>query len=89
MARQSREPGDVVDEGPSGFEQARRFGPALVLAVLALIFVLQNTEDVRVEFLWGDFEWPLWIMLLLFAVIGAVVFWAWSARRRRQRRRDD
>jgi len=88
MARDSREPGDLVEEGPSGFDQARRFGPALVLAVVALVFVLQNTEDVHVEFLWGDFEWPLWIMLVLFAVIGAVVFWAWNVRRRR-RRRDD
>jgi uncharacterized integral membrane protein len=66
-------------------EQLRRFGPPAVLGVLALLFVFQNTDTVSFEFLWLTFEWPLWIMLLVFAAVGAVVFWG-AARRRRSRK---
>ena len=53
---------------------------ALVLLVLALLaFVLQNTEDVQ-------FNWlmPLWLALVITAVLGALIanLGGWMLRRR-------
>lgn len=75
------------DLGPSTFDQIKRFGPPGLIALAALLFVLQNTDTAKFDFLWFTFEWPLWIMLVVFAAVGAVVFWA-LARRRRARRSD-
>ena len=43
---------------------------AAIISIVALLFVLQNTESVRFNFLWFDFRWPLWAMLLVFMAIG-------------------
>jgi uncharacterized integral membrane protein len=57
-----------------------------------LIFIVQNTEDVRFDFLFLHFTWPMWIYTIVIAVIGAL---AWvglgvlrRSRRRRERRQD-
>jgi len=68
-------------------DQVRRFGPPAIIAIAALLFVVQNTEQVKFEFLWFDFEWPMWIMLVVFALVGATVFYGVARRRRRRRRR--
>jgi uncharacterized integral membrane protein len=57
------------------------------LAVLA-IFMLQNTEDVTVEFLFWDFTWPLWLLTLAAAVLGAFVWLGLGILRRHRRRKD-
>ena len=87
MARDEIPSPGEVDEGPSGFDQARRFGPVIILAVVAILFAAQNTDEAHFEFLSFDFRWPLWVMLLLFAGIGAAISWFLGVRRRR--RRDD
>jgi uncharacterized integral membrane protein len=45
---------------------------ALVIAVLALIFALQNTLAVTVHFLVWEYEGPLALVLLLTLVLGAL-----------------
>ncbi len=81
-------------QGPSGWEeegsdrtsqQLKKFGPPAVIALLALLFILQNLDSVDVEFLWLDFTMPLWLLLVLFAGIGAVVYWGVERRRRSRR----
>ena len=48
-------------------------GAALVMAELAaLAFVVQNFDRVSFEFLLFDFRWPLWIMLVVFFLLGAL-----------------
>ena len=44
-----------------------------VLVLLMLIFVLQNSDDVRMDFLWMHVTVPLGAALLLAAVIGALI----------------
>ena len=66
-------------------KQLKRFGPPAVVGLLALIFILQNLDSVDVEFLWLDFTMPLWLLLVVFAVIGAVVYWGVERRRRARR----
>jgi len=51
--------------------------------------VVQNTDNVPFRFLWFEFDWPLWIMLLVFAAVGAVVALGMAlgvTRRRRTRK---
>ena len=51
-----------------------------------LIFVLQNTEDVRLDFLFWHFTWPLWLYTIVVALFGAM-FWIGLGVFRRHRRR--
>jgi uncharacterized integral membrane protein len=73
----------------------RREGPGgkLVVLLLALglliLFVLQNTDEIRIDFLFWHGRWPAWIVILLVALLGLVVGWiAATARGRRIRKRD-
>ena len=61
------------------------------LAVL-VIFLVQNREDVTVEFLFWEFTWPVWLLTLVAAVAGALVWLGLGVLRRhgrRKERRDD
>ena len=55
------------------------------LAVL-LIFMVQNTEDVRFQFLFVHFTWPLWLYTIVVAVFGALVWFGFGVLRRHRRR---
>lgn len=78
----------LLPDQPSTTDQVRRFGPPAIIAIAALIFVFQNTESVTFDYLWFDFSAPLWIMLIVFAAVGAVVFWGAARRRARRAKRD-
>jgi uncharacterized integral membrane protein len=61
---------------------------ALGGAALLVIFMVQNTEEVTLEFLFWDFNWPLWFLVLLSAVVGALVWLGLGVLRRHRRRVD-
>jgi uncharacterized integral membrane protein len=71
-------------------EGNRRLGggaiAALVGAGVLLIFVVQNTEDVRFDFLFLGFTWPMWLYTLVVATMGALA-WVGVAAIRSHRRR--
>lgn len=48
---------------------------AIVLVVAALVFVLQNREETRIQFINTAFQAPLWTVLLIMLIIGFVVGW--------------
>jgi uncharacterized integral membrane protein len=82
-------PGDgsgVPERSSTTTDQVRQYGLPAVIAVVALLFVFQNAEDVKFEFLWFDFEMPMWIMLILFAGVGAIVLYGLQRRHRRKQR---
>jgi uncharacterized integral membrane protein len=56
------------------------------VAVL-LIFVIQNTQDVRFHFLFLDFTWPLWLYTIVVALFGALVWLGLGVMRRHRRRK--
>jgi uncharacterized integral membrane protein len=65
----------------------------IVVTVAAMIFVLQNRQSTTFDWLWLDFELPLWIALLGAVGVGVVLvltILAVHVRRRRRigRRRD-
>ena len=51
-----------------------------------LIFIVQNTEDVRFDFLFWHFTWPLWLYTIVTALFGAIA-WVGLGILRRHRRR--
>jgi uncharacterized integral membrane protein len=57
------------------------------IAVL-VIFVVQNTEDVRFHFLFLDFTWPLWLYTIVTALFGALVWFGLGVVRRHRRRKE-
>jgi uncharacterized integral membrane protein len=57
------------------------------LAVL-VIFIVQNTQDVRFHFLFLDFTWPLWLYTIVVALFGALVWFGLGVMRRHRRRKE-
>jgi len=53
-----------------------------------IIFMVQNTEDVTVDFLFWSFTWPLWLLILVVAVVGAFVWFGVGVIRRHRRRTE-
>jgi uncharacterized integral membrane protein len=65
---------------------------SLTGGALLLIFMLQNRDGVRLDFLFWGFTWPVWLLTLVSALIGALVWLGLGVirrHRRRQERRQD
>jgi len=59
---------------------------SLTGGAVLLIFILQNTEDVRFDFLFWHFTWPLWLYTIVTAAFGALVWFGLGVLRRHRRR---
>jgi uncharacterized integral membrane protein len=88
MAQQS--PGSAgtagVDRAPTG---ARLSGGVIAMLAgsgLLLVFMVQNTEDVTLQFLFWGFTWPLWLLTLTSAVLGSIIWIGLGVLRRHRRR---
>ena len=84
-----RPPPNEGFDTPSTSEQVRRFGPPAIIGLAALLFVFQNADSVKFEFLWFDFSAPMFVMLLIFAGVGAIVFYGIQRRRRHAHAKAD
>jgi uncharacterized integral membrane protein len=88
MVQQS---GDESTSTDAGQQRARLGGGAIAslsgVGVLA-IFMAQNTDDVTVKFLAWDFTWPIWLLTLVSALIGALVWLGLGVLRRHRRRKE-
>lgn len=63
---------------------------ALLVVVAALaIFIFQNGDDAPIRFLSIDAEWPVWSVIAISVVAGAVIDRLGSWQWRRARRRND
>ncbi|WP_371668302.1 LapA family protein [Streptomyces sp. NBC_00289] len=67
-------------------DKRRRMTPAriavLLLGVLALIFIFENTRDTRIRLLVPEVTMPLWTALLATGLIGALCGAYFMGRRR-------
>lgn len=64
-----------------------RLATSIVLILLGLIFVAQNTEVIRVAFLFWAMEMSLAVFMLLLLVVGVLAGWFLRSYYRHQRRR--
>jgi uncharacterized integral membrane protein len=82
------------DEGTSAAEerQRARLGGGAIASIAGVgalaIFMIQNTDDVTVEFLTWNFTWPVWLLTLVAALIGALVWFGLGVLRRHRRRKE-
>ncbi len=85
----------MADEAEPSSNGRRLGGGAIASLVgggVLLLFVVQNTEDVRFDFLFLSFTWPLWLYTIVTALFGALVWFGLGVvrrHRRREARRDD
>ena len=70
--------------------QGRHLGAGAIASLtgvgVLLIFVIQNTQRVRLDFLFWTFTWPLWLLTVASALLGALVWFGLGLIRRHQRR---
>lgn len=75
-----------------GGPQGRRLGGGAIASLSGLgvliVFVIQNTQDVRFQFLFLSFTWPMWLYTIVVAVFGALVWFGLSVVRRHRRRKE-
>ena len=79
-------------------QSQKRSGRGTIWAVLSgimgiglLAFIVQNTDDVTFDWLFWTFSAPLWLMLLITALVAFVIgqfALMWRRHKRRQARRD-
>lgn len=62
---------------------------AAIVAVAAVIFILQNSEEASVDFLFISATVPLSVVIVISMILGAVLGWVMGYMRRRKRRRQD
>lgn len=55
---------------------------------LLIIFMIQNTDSVQLNFLVWSFTWPLWLLTMASAVLGALVWFGLGVMRRHRRRKE-
>jgi uncharacterized integral membrane protein len=85
----------MVQESPSDSTsppEGRRLGGGAIASLsgvgLLLIFMIQNTQRVRLDFLFWTFTWPLWLLTIVSALLGAVVWLGLGVMRRHRRRKE-
>jgi len=76
----------------SGDTGGLRLGGGVIASLsgvaLLVIFMLQNTDEVTLDFLFWSFTWRLWVLVLVSAIIGALVWLGVGMLRRHRRRRE-
>jgi uncharacterized integral membrane protein len=79
-----------TDRSSSGSSNSKKLGAGAIAALTGvgalLIFIVQNTEDVRFDFLFLNFTWPLWLYTIVTALFGALVWFGLGVMRRHRRR---
>ena len=82
----------VEHSGPGPSQQGSRLSGGAIASLggigALLVFMVQNTNDVRVHFLFWSFSWPVWLLILVSALIGAFVWFGLGVMRRHRRRKE-
>ena len=72
--------------------EGRRLGGGAIASLsglgLLVIFMIQTTQRVRLDFLFWSFTWPLWLLIVASALLGALVWLGLGVMRRHRRRKE-
>jgi uncharacterized integral membrane protein len=81
--------GDVA--GSTGGSKAAGLSGGVIATLagggLLVVFMVQNTEDVTLQFLFWSFTVPLWLFTLIVAILGSIVWIGLGILRRHRRRK--
>lgn len=70
-------------------DRSWRFYAAIVIAIIALLFIVQNSQKVEVDFIVATTSTPLFFILLITFAAGFLAGWLWPhVRRDRKRERE-
>ncbi len=76
----------AFDKGPATSGLNTRAIAAALVGVALVLFVLQNSQDARVKWLFIDTKAPLWLVIVVTAVFAILmerlVLWLWHRRSR-------
>jgi uncharacterized integral membrane protein len=82
--------GDDSTSPEADGQQGLRLGGGAIASLAGggalAVFMGQNTDDVTVKFLGWEFTWPVWLLVLISALIGALVWFGLGVLRRHRRR---
>ena len=80
------------NEGAGSASESRKLSGGAIASLgglgLLIVFMFQNTESVQLDFLFWSFTWPLWLLVLASAVLGAFVWLGMGIIRRHRRRKE-
>ncbi|WP_454295531.1 LapA family protein [Salana multivorans] len=76
---------DATDDGWSFGAFLKTYWLSILLSILAIVFIVQNTRDVRVALLMLEVDAPAWLVYAVLVVIGIII--GWFAHRRRIKKR--
>ncbi len=83
--------GSSMVEPAGEHDQGRKIGGGAIASLtgfgVLVIFIVQNTQDVRFRFLFLTFTWPLWLYTIVVALFGALVWFGLGVIRRHRRRK--
>ena len=83
---QQRSPGTAGAAGGRGLRVSGGAFASLIGLGLLVVFMVQNTERITLSFLFWSFTWPLWLLTLVSALVGALVWFGLGVMRRHRRR---
>jgi len=75
------------DGGGKGIQLSGRAIGSLIGVAALVVFMAQNTDQVRLSFLVWGFTWPVWLLTAASALVGGLVWFGLGVRRRRRRRK--
>jgi uncharacterized integral membrane protein len=82
----------MVERSPGDAGTNRRLTGGAIASLtgvgLLLIFTIQNRDDVKLDFLFWSFTWPLWLLCLAMALVGALAWFGLGVLRRHRRRKE-
>jgi uncharacterized integral membrane protein len=91
-APREKEASMAMEKPGAQAQDTRRLGAGAIASLggvgLLLVFMLQNREDVSIDFLFWTFTWPLWLYSLVLALVGALVWFGLGVLRRHRRRKE-
>jgi uncharacterized integral membrane protein len=83
---QHSSPGTADAAGGRGLRVSGGAVASLIGLGLLVVFMVQNTERITLSFLFWSFTWPLWLLTLVSALVGALVWFGVGVMRRHRRR---
>jgi uncharacterized integral membrane protein len=86
MVQQSPTPASTSPAAPRRSRISGGLIGSLIGLALLVDFMVQNTQDVTLQFLFWDFTWPLWLFTPVVAALGALVWIGLGVLRRHRRR---
>jgi uncharacterized integral membrane protein len=80
------------DAGRPSTSSSNKLGAGAIASLggvaVLLVFIVQNTQDVKFHFLFLSFTWPLWLYTIVTALFGALVWFGLGVMRRHRRRKE-